>query len=313
MLGLWLENQQLRLRHDIPLPQPSAEEALVKVRLAGICATDLHLCQGYYPFRGILGHEFVGEIVTPRARAGERVVGAINLGCGHCETCRQAMPEHCPQRRVLGINNYHGAFAEYLVLPQNLLYCVPEHLPDTQAVFTEPLAAALQIAQQVQLVPNRRVLVIGAGKLGQLIARVLRLSACELWVCARYPAQQRLLAQANIAWCSEPESKSWDLVIEATGSPQGLQQALNCAKPRATVVVKSTFSGTVAVPLAQVVVDEIRIQGSRCGPFPPALRLLAESLVDVAPLIAQVFPLTQALEAFDLAATPGTGKILMTF
>ncbi len=311
MLALWLQDQKMSLRDDLPVPEPAAGEVLVRVRLAGICGTDLQLCRGYYPFTGIPGHEFVGEIAGPHARAGERVVGSINLGCGTCGFCRRGLPNHCERRAVLGIKNRSGAFAEYLVLPEANLHPVPDGVSDAQAVFTEPLAAALEILEQVRPAPSQRVLVIGAGKLGQLVARVLRLSGADLVVSARYPAQRALLEQAGIAWCAQPEARAWNLVIEASGSPGGLQQALTCVKPRGCVVLKSTFGVPVELPLAQVVVDEIRLQGSRCGPFPPALRLLADGLVDPRPLIGEVFPLQKALTAFEHAAQPGAGKLLL--
>ena len=311
MLALWLQDQKLSLRDDLPVPEPVSGEVLVRVRLAGICGTDLQLCRGYYPFTGIPGHEFVGEIAGPHAQAGERVVGSINLGCGDCGMCRRGLPNHCEQRAVLGIKNHEGAFAEYLVLPEANLHRVPDGVSDEQAVFTEPLAAALEILEQVPPGPSQRVLVIGAGKLGQLIARVLRLSGAELAVSARYPAQRALLEQAGIVWCEQPEARVWDLVIEASASPGGLQQALSCVKPRGCLVLKSTYGESVELPLAQVVVDEIRLQGSRCGPFAPALRLLADGLVDPRPLIGEILPLQRALTAFERAARPGAGKLLL--
>jgi len=313
MRALYLENQSLHLCNDSVIPQPAADEALVKVHIAGICATDLQLCQGYYPFNGILGHEFVGEIVTPVERAGERVVGEINLGCGECELCQQGMSNHCVQRRVLGIKNYPGAFAEYLCLPLANLCSVPDSVTDTQAVFTEPLAAALQIAQQLELKPQHKVLVIGAGKLGQLIAQVLRLSAVELSVCARYPQQRALLERLKIPCLFEQNlsQRHWDIVIEATGSPSGLNLALDVVRPRGSIVLKSTFGGMVNVPLSRIVVEEICLQGSRCGAFIPALRLLEQNLVHPEWLITHTLPLDQGRHAFDLARQKGAGKILL--
>ncbi len=313
MQGLWLAQQQLRWRDDLPNPQPAPGEALVRVRMVGICATDLHLCRGYYPFTGILGHEFVGELVTPAARAGQRVVGEINLGCGQCELCRQGLGKHCAQRRVLGIKNYPGACAQYLCLPLENLHPVPDAVPDTQAVFTEPLAAALEILQQQMPTPQQRVLIIGAGKLGQLIAQVLRLTGCDLQVCARYPQQQALLQRLGIPSLTETAlpQRHWDMVIEATGAPAGLALALQSVRPRGTLVVKSTFGGNVTLPLAQLVVDEIRLQGSRCGPFAPALRLLQQGLLHPEWLISHQLPLAQGETAFALAAQPGVGKVLL--
>lgn len=314
MQAIYLSQQQLSFRDDLALPQAQPGEALVRVRMAGICATDVHLCRGYYPFAGILGHEFVGEIVTPSERAGERVVGEINLGCGECAECLRGLPNHCAQRRVLGIKNHQGAFAEYLTLPIAQLFSVPDGVSDEQAVFTEPLAAALAIQQQYEILPQQRVLVIGAGKLGQLIAQVLRLSAAELMVCARYPSQQALLQQMGIAYCSKQQltPRAWDIVVEATGSPAGLSLALECIRPRGRVILKSTFAGDVAVPLARVVVDEIQLLGSRCGAFAPALRLLEQGLVQPELLIEQVFTLADAEQAFQRATQSGAGKILFS-
>lgn len=311
MLALWLQDRKLSLRDDLPIPAPAPGEVLVRVRLTGICGTDLQLCRGYYPFTGTPGHEFVGEIAGSHTRAGERVVGSINLSCGDCGFCRRGLPNHCERRRVLGIKNHAGAFAEYLVLPEGNLHSVADGVSDEQAVFTEPLAAALEILEQVRPTPTQRVLVIGAGKLGQLIARVLRLCGAQLMVSARYPAQRALLEQVGIAWCEKPEARAWDLVIEASGASGGLRQALSCVRPRGCVVLKSTYGDPVELPLAQMVVDEIRVQGSRCGPFAPALRLLADGLVDPRPLIGEVFPLRQALTALERAARPGAGKLLL--
>ena len=313
MYALWLEQQQLRLRHDIPRPPPAADEALIQVRMAGICATDQQLCRGYYPFTGILGHEFVGEIVTPATRAGERVVGEINLGCGTCPLCLQGMSNHCAQRRVLGIKHYSGAFAEYLCLPLTHLHTVPDKVSDEQAVFVEPLAAALEILQQISIQPQQRVLIMGAGKLGQLIAQVLRLSGCDLSVCVRYAQQQTLLERLNICCLKESdlEPRHWDVVIEATGAENGLLQALDCVRPRGCIVLKSTFGGTVEVPLSRLVVDEIRLQGSRCGAFAPALRLLEQGVVQPEMLLSHRLPLQQGEAAFQLAAQKGVGKVVL--
>lgn len=317
MLGLWLEQGQLRLRDDLPMPRLPPGEIRIRLRLAGICATDIQLCRGYYPFTGILGHEFVGEIAalgrdhgTPW-REGQRVVGEINLGCGDCAFCRQGLPNHCVQRQVVGIKDRPGAFAEYLSLPAKQLHAVPDNVPDAQAVFTEPLAAALAISEQIHLQPHHRVLVIGAGKLGQLIAQVLRLSSSDLAVTARHLAQYELLDTMDIRWVEHPEPRAWDVVVDATGSPSGLSRALECVKPRGVVVVKSTFGESVELPLARLVVDEIRLQGSRCGPFPPALRLLARKQVEPHRLISQSLPLSRGREALAMASTPGAGKILL--
>ncbi len=315
MLGLHL-HQGLNLREDLPRPEPLPGEALVRVRLAGICATDLQLLQGYYPFNGILGHEFVGEVEACEAAPewiGRRVVGEINIACGHCPACRAGRDSHCRQRQVLGIRDRNGAFAEYLCLPLSNLHAVPDAVSDEAAVFTEPLAAALRIAEQVRLGPSQRVLVVGAGRLGQLIARVLRLSGCELRVVARYARQRRLLEQAGLSWLDEADAPEggFDLVVEASGSPGGFELARRALRAGGCLVLKSTFKGEIKVNLSALVVDEIQVLGSRCGPFSPALRLLEQGLVDPTPLIDERYPLSQGLAAIGKAGEPGVMKVLL--
>lgn len=315
MRALYL-NGDPSLRNDFPEPSPGPGEALVRVRLAGICATDLELTRGYYPFIGVLGHEFVGEITqAPQApeRVGQRVVGEINLGCGTCSQCRDSKPGHCARRDVLGIRGRDGAFADYLTLPLENLYPVSDRIPDECAVFTEPLAAALQIPQQLGIRPMQRVLVVGAGRLGQLIARVLLLNGCALKVVARHERQRALLEAAGIHWIPEDvvDARSADIVIEATGSPGGFALARRAIGPRGTICLKSTYRGTIEADFSSLVVDEITLVGSRCGPFPAALRLLESGLVDPRPLIDARLPLDQAQEALEMAAEPGTMKVLV--
>lgn len=315
MRALWLENRELALRDGVPALAAATGEALIRVRLAGICGTDLALARGYLPFTGIPGHEFVGEVVAavnPRW-IGRRVVGEINLSCGRCDPCREGRPTHCGNRTVLGIRDRHGAFAEYLSLPEANLRHVPDGVPDEAAVFTEPLAAALEILEQVDLRPSDRVLLVGAGRLGQLVAQTLALTGCELRVVAKHPRQRRLLAERGISTLGEGEvaAKGFDVVVEATGAPAGFALARRAVRPRGTLVLKSTYRGEVAVDLAALVVEEITLVGSRCGPFPAALRLLERRAVDPVPLIDAEYPLEQAIEAFDHAARPGTLKVLV--
>jgi threonine dehydrogenase-like Zn-dependent dehydrogenase len=290
-------------------------EALVKVRLAGICATDLELVRGYYPYTGIPGHEFVGEVIAaPQAEwVGRRVVGEINAVCGECEACRHGRPTHCERRTVLGIVNRNGAFAEYLTLPMANLHLLPDSVPDEMAVFTEPLAAALEIGQQVHIQPTERVLVVGAGRLGQLIAQVLALTGCDLRVLARHPNQIALLARRGIRSITQDEvpQRRMDVVIEATGSPSGFEVARRAVRPRGTLVLKSTYAGNLEVNLSALVVDEITLVGSRCGPFRPALQLMESRLVDPTPLIEARYPLEQGVAAFEHAARPGVLKVLL--
>ena len=322
MKALWLEKEQLVFRSDVPLPQESGE-ALLRVRLAGICGTDLELLKGYYPFAGIPGHEFVGEVVAlPETVAsdqrfkdwiGRRVVGEINVGCGRCSVCRNSMHKHCPDRTVLGILNRNGAFSEYVRLPVENLHPVPDDVPDEAAVFTELLAAALQIQQQVQLRPSDRILLVGAGRLGLLIAQVLRHGGSELRVLARYSEQRRILRSFGIQEIEEDEvgCQRWDVVIEVTGSSQGFDLAVKAIRPQGTLVVKSTYAGALTLDMSRLVVNEVTIVGSRCGPFAPALRLLRAKAVDPVPLIAGTYRLEDGLAAFKAAAQPGMLKVLL--
>jgi threonine dehydrogenase-like Zn-dependent dehydrogenase len=319
MRAVWLENQVLSFREDVPKPELLRGEALVKVRLAGICGTDLELVKGYYPYRGIPGHEFVGEIVQAPAaprRIGQRVVGDINVACGECPDCRAARHGHCQNRRVLGIQNRNGAFADYLSLPLPNLIPVPQTLSDEAAVIAEPLAAALQIQHQIQISEADSLLVIGAGRLGQLIAQSLAAVAGPLTVVARYPNQQALLTEHGIDWIQEDgiRDRAFDIVIEATGSPAGFALARRAVRPRGTIVLKSTYRETDAskwpVQLSALVVDEITLVGSRCGPIAAALDRLEKQQVDPAGLIAKRYFLHDALAAFEHAAAPGALKIL---
>jgi threonine dehydrogenase-like Zn-dependent dehydrogenase len=315
MQGVWLDGA-LSVRADLPLPRAGPGWALVRVRLAGICGTDLQLLRGYYPFRGVIGHEFVGEIVeaeTAPERVGERVVGEINLGCGGCVECLAGRPGHCEKRKVVGLRDRDGAFAQWLALPLGNLHRVPDAVPDEAAVFAEPLAAALAITQQVSLRPEDRVLLVGAGRLGQLIARVLVLHGCDLAVVARHRRQRELLEAAGIPWVDEASALrgGCDMVVEATGSPQGLELARRALRARGTLVLKSTYRGSVTLDLASLVVNEQRLVGSRCGPFAPALRLLGAGLVDPLPLIEVRYPLVEAPAALARAAGGGVLKVLL--
>ena len=317
MQGLYLQDKQLHYRSNLASPIPKPHEARVKVHLAGICATDLALIQGYYPFSGILGHEFYGEIEeAPNApeRIGERVVGAINISCGQCPNCQAARPTHCDNREVLGILNHDGAFADYLCLPLANLYRVPESVTAEMAVFTEPLAAALTIVEQTPLRPQDKVLLIGAGRLGQLIALCLKQTPAQVQVVARYPEQQALLSAQSIDWINEQaaQRQRFDIVIEATGNPSGLALALDCVRPRGKIILKSTYKGSPEVDLSRIVVNEISLIGSRCGDFSPALRLLAEGRIDPRPLIRSRYPFSQGLAAFGQARQVAAMKVLLT-
>lgn len=341
MRGLWIENG-LRLRTDLPEPAAPAGEALIRVRLSGVCNTDLELTRGYQGFRGVPGHEFVGEVVAAPADSGfaggERVVGEINAGCGRCDWCRGDHPSayrprhdlhalafgkilppgpgdsrHCPNRTVLGIHGRAGAHADYLTLPVGNLRRVPDAVADEAAVFVEPLAAAVEILDQVQPAPGTRTLVLGDGKLGLLIALVLADAGCDVLAAGRHDEKLAILRARGIA--TTPADRvpvdRWDLVVEATGSAAGLARAIDLVRPRGTLVLKTTVAGPVTANLAPVVVDEIRLIGSRCGRFEPAIDRLAAGRIDVTPLIAARFRLTGAVAAIDRAAQPGVLKVLI--
>jgi threonine dehydrogenase-like Zn-dependent dehydrogenase len=311
--ALWLEDQALSVK-DVAVPRRPGE-ALVRVRLSGVCGTDLELARGYYPFTGVIGHEFVGDVVeSPDPEwVGARVVGEINAACGECEACRAGRPTHCADRSVLGITARDGAHAEYTSLPLANLLRVPDSVPDDAAVFVEPLAAAVEILQQVHVLPTDRVLLVGAGRLGQLVAQVLALTGARLHVVARHALQIELLAARGIETidAGQVEPGGYDIVVEATGSPSGFDTARAALRPRGTLVLKSTYRGEITLALAPFVVDEITIIGSRCGPFAPALRMLERGDVDVLPLIAERYPLQRAIEAMEAAARPGMMKVLI--
>lgn len=316
MKAVWLENSVLSYRNDVPEPEPGADEALVRVNLAGICGTDLELVKGYYPFTGIPGHEFVGKIVLAPdrpERVGERVVGEINVACGTCRFCLDELPRHCENRTVAGILNRNGSFAEYLCLPLANLITVPASVSDDAAVFVEPLAAVLEIQEQVQIQAEDRVLVLGAGRLGQLIAQALALTGCRLLVAARYGKQRQLLDARRIEWIDEKEipERFFDVVVEATGSPNGFAVASRAVRPRGTVVLKSTYQGHLKIDISTIVVDEITLVGSRCGPFDSALRLLQTGKLEPAVLIERRYPLGDAPAAFEHASQPGAFKVLL--
>jgi alcohol dehydrogenase len=304
---------ELGLREVEP-PVLMPDEAIIAPRLVGICATDLHLTRGYKDFYGVLGHEFVGTVVECKDRqwVGRRVVGEINAACRSCSTCARGDIPHCPQRTTLGINHRDGALAELFALPVANLYEVPATIPDDVAVFAEPLAAALEILEQTHVKPTDSVVVIGDGKLGLLVAQVLRLTGCALQVVGRHPERWEMLKSQGIAVTSayhELAQHDWDVVVDCTGSAQGFTVARTLVRPRGRLVLKSTFHGTLAMDAAALVVDEVQLIGSRCGPFGAALRLLERGLIETAPLVHTTFPFAEAERAF-VAAT-GALKVLV--
>lgn len=314
MQGLWLENQQLELRTDIPVPEIMPGEALIRVLSAGICNTDLELKRGYYPYNGILGHEFVGIVEQGADNLiNKRVVGEINAACGYCRYCRSGQPTHCENRTVLGIVNRNGAFADYLALPINNLHLVPDNVPTDVATFTEPVAAALEIQQQIKINPQDRVLVVGDGKLGQLVAQTISLTGCDLLAIGRHAEKLVNLENKGIkvGYVDDVEERSFDIAIDCTGNSTGFDIARFALRPRGILVLKSTYNGKLSLDASALVVDEITLIGSRCGPFAPALELLATQKVDVQPLIHARYRLSEALTAFEVAQTRGTMKVLL--
>jgi threonine dehydrogenase-like Zn-dependent dehydrogenase len=316
MQALWLSNQRLSLK-ELPPPVPEANEALIRVHLAGICNTDIELLRGYYPFCGIPGHEFVGSVEQgPPEWLGRRVCGEINAACGGCKACRNQRRTHCDHRTVLGIVGRNGAFAQHLALPVENLVAVPDTVPDEEAVFTEPLAAALEILQQIQIRPTDCAVVVGDGKLGLLVAQVLSLTGCALTVLGKHAGKLEILARRGIETHvvtdsgSLPEIRA-DIAIEATGSPRGFAAARRLVRPRGAIVLKSTYHGELQLDMSRIVVDEITLVGSRCGPFTPALDLLRKKMVDVRPMIHARYGLMEAPAAFEHAQQPGVLKVLL--
>jgi threonine dehydrogenase-like Zn-dependent dehydrogenase len=318
MKALRFVDNQLKIAE---IARPNAErEALIRVTKSGICNTDLEIVRGYAGFSGTLGHEFVGIVEESRNAPellGKRVVGEINAGCGACEKCTAGDARHCPNRTVLGIHGRDGAHAEFLTLPSENLLEVPANVSDSQAVFIEPLAAAFGITEQVEIGENTRVAVIGDGKLGILCAFALSLKSENLVLIGKHREKLILAAKRNIEGIllndAVPElNRSFDVVVEASGSESGFGAALDLLKPRGKMVLKSTFQGRTNLEMWRVVVDEISIVGSRCGRFAPALRLLEKGLVSVEDLISEEFSLAEGVEAMNRAAEKGVMKVLLT-
>ncbi len=318
MRALRFDEEGLRVAE---IPSPSrADEAVVRVTLAGVCNTDLEIARGYAGFRGTLGHEFVGVVESaPGAPelTGRRVVGEINAGCGACELCLAGDARHCPARTVLGIVGRDGAFAELLQLPAVNLLPVPDEVPDERAVFTEPLAAACGITERVNVAPDSRVAVIGDGKLGLLCAQALKiLTGASVTLVGRHPSKLDIARRRGVETVKSDElpssyTRAFDVTVEASGSPTGFETALRLLRPRGTLVLKSTFHGTTELDAAPVVVDEISIVGSRCGRFAPALELLARDAVETDALVHEEFPLSEGVRAMERAAAPGVLKVLL--
>jgi alcohol dehydrogenase len=307
---------KLSLR-EMEMPRRGPGEALIKVLLAGICGTDREILKGYSGFRGIPGHEFVGRVIESKQKKwlGKRVVGEINLSCGDCEYCLWGLGRHCPRRKVMGILGHDGAFADYVVLPLHNLHEVPETISDDAAVFVEPVAAAAEILEQKRIDPTARVAVLGDGRLGLLVAQVLQHQHAPVTVIGRHAHKLDLARSWGINAMAADDARlvpaSFPVVVDATGSPAGLPEALRLVKPRGTVVMKSTYCNPAQFDTAKLVVDEIVLIGSRCGNFTTALDILGRGQVRVQPMISKIFPLEEGLEAFEHLSRPSCLKLLL--
>ncbi|MBI4491090.1 MAG: alcohol dehydrogenase catalytic domain-containing protein [Deltaproteobacteria bacterium] len=314
MQALYWNGRSLKLEPSYPGPKVDDQMALVRVRLAGICSTDLQIFKGYMGFHGVPGHEFVGTVSEGSDElVGKRVVGEINFACGRCEFCNSGLGRHCPERRVMGILGADGAFAEYVAMPVRNLHLVPESVADEEAVFTEPLAAAFEILEQVMVKPTDEVIVLGDGKLRLLCAQVLHLTGASVCLVRKHQNKLDILKKRGIptVMLSDWRPKQADFVIEATGSTSGLKMALGAVRPRGTLVLKSTVAADHTLSLASLVINEVTVVGSRCGLFPPALQALAEKSVTVTPLIERIYPLNDGIEAVAHATRRGALKVLL--
>ena len=318
MKALFFKNNKLILSKNHLPPLPAEKEALIRVTCTGICATDIEIMKGYMGFEGILGHEFVGvvEKCSQKNLVGQRVSGEINIACGKCLYCKRGMERHCPERSVLGILNKDGAFAEYITLPIKNLHLIPDSIPDEEAVFVEPVAAAFEILEQVNISSDDNICIIGDGRLGILTAQVLETRGCKLLVEGRHEKKLAILKARGINTRRVTEvhpeyTDKFDIVIDCTGSPSGLEQAIQRVRPRGTVVLKTTVAGKRTFDFNELIIDEIALIGSRCGPFEPAIKALAERKIDVTPLISKVFTLDEGIKAFNYASQKGVMKVLV--
>ena len=306
-------DERIEFQADRAAPVPLPGEALVRVTRAGVCETDLQLIKGYMGFRGVLGHEFVG-VAESGPYAGRRVVGEINCACDACPTCRTGLRTHCPNRTVLGILRHDGAFADLIAVPQRNLHLVPDSIPDDAAVFTEPVAAAFQIPEQIAIRRHDRIIVLGDGRLGNLCAQVLAALSDHVTVVGKHPEKLALLSSRSIdvaLLADITPARDADIVIECTGSESGLPTALQLVRPRGTIVLKTTVAGTQTLAWAPFVIDEVTLVGSRCGPFDRALAALETGRIDVRPLISDRFELGRGVAALDRAQMKGVMKVLL--
>jgi threonine dehydrogenase-like Zn-dependent dehydrogenase len=308
-------DKELKYRTDYPDPEPETDEALIRITYAGICNTDMEIIRGYMGFEGILGHEFVGivEKCSENSMIGQRVVGEINLGCGRCSYCRNQMENHCPDRLVLGILNKDGVFADYATLPVRNLHKIPNSLSDVEAVFIEPLAAAYEILVQVNITSSDKVCVLGDGKLGLLVAQALASTKCSLTAVGNHEAKLSMLAERGIKTSLRVNftGKEFDVVIDCTGSLSGITKALEIVRPKGKVILKTTVAANSQIDLNAIVIHEISLIGSRCGPFPAAIEAISTGQVDLNPLIGGIYSLEDGIRAFQDASEKGTLKVIL--
>lgn len=307
-------DRELSLRTDYPEPRLRPGQSIVKVRLAGICGTDLEIMRGYMAYRGVLGHEFVGQVVESAKRelCGRRVVGEINAACGRCDPCIAGLSRHCPNRTVLGIVGRDGSFADYLSLPDENLLPVPDSMPDELAVFTEPAAAAYEILEQVRIARSESILVLGDGRLGAIVAMVLKAEKYLPVVAGHHPEKLARLTALGIATELEADLRpGFDVVIDCTGANAGFKPAIELVRPRGKLVLKSAAAGAASLDLSPVVINEITVVGSRCGRFAPALAALEAGKLDPRPLISAACPLDEGVQAMAKAAEPSNFKVLL--
>lgn len=310
----------LKLDKNYPKPLPQKGEALIRVSLAGICNTDYEITKGYMGYKGILGHEFVGIVEdvneADKSWIGKRVVAEISWGCDEpdCEWCAKKNYRHCPNRHTIGIWKKDGCFADYITLPTNILFEVPDNVPDEQAVFVEPLAAACEITEQLHIEPMKKVLVLGDGKLGLTTALALNAFNLDVLLVGKHQNKLDIASKQGVKTILldkfTPE-KIYDVVVEATGTASGFETSMQLTKPRGVLVLKSTVATGKELNLAPIVIDEITVLGSRCGQFPPALRLLKNNRIDFKPFISGIYSINEAIDAFEKNKQKDTLKVLI--
>ncbi|MBD3647194.1 MAG: alcohol dehydrogenase catalytic domain-containing protein [Pseudomonadales bacterium] len=314
MRALWLEDDRLTLREDVPEPEPVPGEMLIRVCRAGICGTDIELLRGYSGLRGVPGHEFMGEVIVgPEPWPGTRVVAGINIPCGECELCLRGLPNHCARRQVLGIRDRNGAFAEVVAVPGANVYRVPDEITDRDAVLVEPLAAALEIVEQVSVDADDRVLVIGSGRLGQLVIQVLSRFSRRVDVLVRDERRKPAIEVLDVQILGEDQlgNGAYDVVVECSGNPSAFGTALEAVRPRGTLVLKSTYAADLTIDASRIVVNEVNLIGSRCGPFAESIEWLREGKLSLSHLRFEEFPMSDFESALECARRPDVYKVLL--